>query len=178
MKQFTFVFMMAIMGALVLSVDAQAQKMPGLDKSPMDAASFPRRGEKVAKIYYSRPQLKGRELAELAPNGKVWRTGANEAPEITFYKDVKIGGKTVKAGTYSVFTIPNDKEWTLVLNTELNQWGAYQYSSENDILRAKGKVSTTKSSVEAFAMTFEKTDKGVNLLMAWGTVKVSFPIKF
>ena len=80
--------------------ELNAQKFSGLDKSPLDMASFPSKGDKVVKIYYSRPQLKGRSLSELTPNGKVWRTGANEATEITFFKDVNFGGKSIKAGTY------------------------------------------------------------------------------
>ena len=80
---------------MLMTLQVNAQKFPGLDKSPMDLASFPSKGNKVVKIYYSRPQLKGRSLSELTPNGKVWRTGANEATEITFFKDVNFGGKPV-----------------------------------------------------------------------------------
>jgi hypothetical protein len=87
---------------LVLSTSATAQEFSGLDKSPMDMASYPssyRVSDKAVRITYSRPQLKGRSLSDLCPAGKVWRTGANEAAEITFYKDVSFGGEDVKAGT-------------------------------------------------------------------------------
>src|SRR5690606_41594082 len=91
---------------------ANAQKFSGLDKSPADIASYPsdyKISDKLIRITYSRPLLKRRSISELAPAGKVWRTGANEATVITFYKDATIGGKSVSAGTYSLFTIPGEK---------------------------------------------------------------------
>lgn len=91
---------------------------------------------------------------------------------------MKIGGKTVKAGTYSLFTIPGDKEWTLIINSKTNQWGAYSYDKDSDVVRATGKVSENSKSVEAFSMKFDKTKKGANLIMGWGTVVVTFPIGF
>ena len=106
--------------ALVFSNDTLAQNFRKIDKSPMDATAYPtdwKNPDKLAKVVYSRPQLKGRSLDKLAPKGKVWRTGANEAVEITFYKDVTFGGKPVKAGTYTLFTIPGDNEWTVILST-------------------------------------------------------------
>jgi len=124
------------------------------------------------KIVYSRPQLKGRSLEKLAPNGKVWRTGANEAPEITFYKDVKIGGETVKAGTYALFTIPGEKEWTVILNSDLNTWGSYFYKEENDIARFKTTVTKGDTSLEAFSITFD--DKAMH--MGWDTTRIALPI--
>ncbi len=89
----------------------------------------------------TRPKLKKRRVAKLAPAGKVWRTGENEAAEITFYKDAKFGGKDVKAGTYTLFTIPGDKEWIVILSTAKNVWGSYFYKDSEDVVRVKGKVS-------------------------------------
>lgn len=174
MKYFRMTMMVLMMG---LALGVQAQDFPGLDKSPMDAASYSRtRGGKVlAKVVYSRPQLNGREVAKLAPAGKVWRTGANEATEITFFQDVDVEGTPVAAGTYSVFTIPGDGEWTLILNREINQWGAYRYSADNDVVRITAPTESIKNSVEAFAMKF---DENGHLMMAWGTTKVAFPINF
>jgi hypothetical protein len=143
----------------------------------MDAASFPsdyKESNKVVKVVYSRPQLKGRTVASLAPAGKVWRTGANEAVEITFYKDVTFGGKAVKAGTYTLFTIPGDKEWTVILSSACNVWGSYFYKESEDIVRVPGKVSVNEESVEAFSIAF---DKDMNLHMAWGNIIVSVSVK-
>ena len=95
---------------LISSLQLTAQNFKDLDKSPMDVAAFPssyKISDKIVKVIYSRPQLNGRDVVKLAPPEKVWRTGANEAAEITFYKDVIFGGKAIKAGTYSLFTIPS-----------------------------------------------------------------------
>lgn len=159
---------------LVFSTEATAQKFGGLDKSPADMAAYPssyRVSEKAVRVIYSRPQLKGRSLSELAPAGKVWRTGANEAPEITFYKDATIGGKSVKAGTYALFTIPGESEWTVILNSNLNQWGAYSYDSAADVARVTAKASTDSESLEAFSIAFDEA--GSNMVMGWGTTRVS-----
>lgn len=162
--------------ALVFTNETFAQKFPSLDKSPMDAAAFPssyRDSDKLVKVIYSRPQLKGRSLDKLAPKGKVWRTGANEAAEITFYKDVTFGDRKVKAGTYTLFTIPGEKEWTVILSTAKNVWGSYFYKQEEDVARVFGVVSKSETSTEAFSMLFED-DK--TLKMGWGKVVVSVPI--
>lgn len=166
--------------ALVFSNEVNAQKFSGLDKSPMDAAAFPasyRVSDKQVKIIYSRPQLKGRSLSKLAPAGKVWRTGANEAPEITFYKDVTFGGKAVKAGTYTLFTIPGEKEWTVILSTAKNVWGSYFYKESEDVVRVNGSVSKAKDTVEAFSIAFEGEDNAYNMYLGWGNVVVSVPVK-
>lgn len=162
--------------ALLFAVDLNAQKMPGLDKSPLDIAAFPssyRVSDKAIRVIYSRPQLKERSLEKLAPAGQVWRTGANEAAEITFYKDATFGGKKIKAGTYSLFTIPGQGEWTVILNGNLNQWGAYSYDESKDVARVSAKAEKGDKSVEAFSMAFD--DDG-NLFMAWDKTRVKVPI--
>jgi hypothetical protein len=162
----------------------QAQKFSGLDKSPADIAAYPssyRISAKVVKVVYSRPQLKGRSLAQLAPSGKVWRTGANESVEITFYKDVTFGGTSISAGTYSLFTIPGDTEWTVIINRRLNQWGSYSYDEAADESRVTGTVSTSDENLEAFSIAFNETGtdesgKSAELVMGWGTTRVTVPI--
>ncbi|ADV47855.1 DUF2911 domain-containing protein [Cellulophaga sp. E16_2] len=169
----------AVIVCLVFTTTASAQKFSGLDKSPMDVAAYPtsyKVAEKIAKVSYSRPQLKGRSIAELAPAGAVWRTGANEAVEVTFYKDVTFGGSAVKAGTYSLFTIPGAKEWTVILNSKLNQWGAYSYDESADIVRVKGTVSSGSESLDAFSIAFKESDKSADLVIGWGTVRVAVPV--
>lgn len=163
----------------LFSSEVTAQKFAGLDKSPMDMASHPssyRVSDKVAKVIYSRPQLKGRKLSKLAPNGKVWRTGANEATEIIFYKDVVFGGKPVKAGRYSMFTIPNEKEWTIILNTAENVWGSYFYNESDDVARVQGEVSTIKKPIQAFSIGFDGKENDFKMYLGWGNVVVSVPI--
>ncbi|EAQ99657.1 hypothetical protein FB2170_01816 [Maribacter sp. HTCC2170] len=168
-----------LMLALVFTTNVSAQKFSGLDKSPMDMATYPssyKIADKAVRVTYSRPQLKGRSVSELAPAGEVWRTGANEAVEITLYKDAKIGDADVKAGTYSLFTIPGKNEWTVILNNNLNQWGAYSYSKKADVARAQAKASTDSESLDAFSIAFKEVEGGAHLVMAWGTTRVSLPI--
>ena len=126
--------------ALLMAIGSSvnAQEFRKLDKSPMDIAAFPtsyKEANKQMKVIYSRPQLKGRELSKLAPNGEVWRTGANEAPELVLYKDFNLNGTKIKAGSYSLLTIPGEKEWTIILNSDLNTWGSYYYNDKNDVAR-------------------------------------------
>jgi len=178
MKKSTFITSIAFAFIMLLSTNVNAQKFSGLDKSPMDAASFPssyKESNKLIKVVYSRPQLKGRELGNLAPNGKVWRTGANEAAELTLYKDMKLGDGLVKAGTYSLFTIPGDKEWTIILSSDLNVWGAYTYNEANDVSRIKVASTESKESLEAFSIAFEESDTGVHMHLGWGTTRVAVP---
>ena len=169
-----------LVAAVVFSSNAVAQKFRGLDKSPMDAASFPssyKISDKTVKVVYSRPQLKGRAVSKLAPAGKVWRTGANEAAEITFYKNVMFGGKSVKAGTYTLFTIPGDKQWTVILSTAKNVWGSYFYKESEDVVRVTGKVMKSKESIEAFSVAFEGEGNNITMYLGWGDVVVSVPVK-
>ncbi|MEL6916700.1 MAG: DUF2911 domain-containing protein, partial [Bacteroidota bacterium] len=147
--------------------------------SPLDIAVYPSSGrvpDKLVRVIYSRPQLKGRSMSDLAPNGKVWRTGANEAVEITFYKDATVGGKAIKAGTYSLFTIPGESEWTVILNSKLNQWGAYSYDESSDVARVSATASSDGKSLEAFSIAYKEVDEGVHMVMGWGTNRVAVPI--
>ncbi|MDA8595816.1 DUF2911 domain-containing protein [Flavobacteriaceae bacterium] len=174
MKKMIFLAVMAI--GMLFTGDVQAQKYPGLDKSPADIATFPRKSP-VVKVVYGRPQLKGRDLETLAPEGKVWRTGANEATEITFYKDVNFGGQDVKAGTYSVFSIPSSNQWTLILNSDLNVWGAYSYNADHDVARVQAKVETASENIEALSVAFTGEESDMVMHVAWGTKRISVEIK-
>ena len=166
--------------ALVLSTKITAQEFPKMDASPMDAASHPsnwREANKLVKVVYSRPQLKGRTLGKLAPNDKVWRTGANEAAEITFYKDVIFGDKEVKAGTYTMFTIPSDGDWTIILSNHKNIWGSYFYKEEQDVARVTGTVSKSEKLVETFSIVFDGEADAGEMHLGWGNTIVSVPVK-
>ena len=176
---------------LILSpVVTQAQNVSwrGLDKSPLDYAYFPdnfphdrQAGQKaVVRVIYSRPQKKGREVfGGMVAYGKVWRTGANENPEIKFYQNVTIGGQKVKAGTYSLFAIPGEKEWNIIINTDLDYWGAYRYKEQNDLLRIKAPTQKLDDVIEAFTIQFvgDGENKAV-MKMAWDQTLVEVPISF
>ncbi|HEX5025972.1 MAG TPA: DUF2911 domain-containing protein [Agriterribacter sp.] len=178
----------ALVVILFLCHVSVGQSFPGPDKSPMDAAYYPNNfahdrkpGDKaLIKVVYSRPQKNGREIfGKLVPYGKVWRTGANEATEIKFYQDADLAGKKVKAGTYSLFTIPDEKEWTIILSSDLDYWGAYSYSDKNDVVRVTAPVSELPAAVESFAIQFENKgeNKGV-MKLAWDKTVVEVPFGF
>lgn len=173
MKKSTLLTTIALAFGMLFSINTNAQKFASLDKSPLDIEYYKadRMAPPMIKVIYSRPMLNGRELSKLAPIGKVWRTGANEATEIKFFQDMNFGGKTVKAGTYSLFSIPGDTEWTIILNSELDVWGAFSYKEANDVLRISAPASTG-ASVEDFSITFDSDI----MYLAWGTTRVAIPV--
>ena len=180
----------------LLIVDTKAQKMRGIDKSPMDMAYYPDNfahdrkfapkliGDMpaIVRVTYSRPAKKEREVfgTKIVPYGEVWRLGANESTEIKFYQDVTIQGKKVKAGTYSLFAIPTATEWTIILNKDLDFWGAYSYNKDNDVLRVSVPTKKIEEVVENFSIQCVKgnNDKETTMKMAWDTTLVEVPISF
>ena len=167
---------------------SQSSKLPEVDKSPMDVSYYPNNfpilkiqnkatEPLVARVFYSRPQKQGRKIfGELVEYGKVWRLGANEATEIEFYKDVKIGGKKVLKGRYTLYAIVNEDVWTMILNKDTDTWGAFKYDSKKDMLRTDVPVQKTDEVVESMSMMFEKSATGISLIIAWEQVKVTLPI--
>ena len=168
-----------IFGLCVLLVPfLRAQEFSNLDVSPLDLASYPssyRNADKSVRILYSRPQLKGRELSKLTPEGEIWRTGANEATEITFYESYNLGDTTIDEGSYTLYTIPGDDTWTVILNRALNVWGAYSYDKNLDVVRLDVPLKNLDEPVEALSIAFEKSDKGVDLHIAWGNAHIVVP---
>lgn len=170
-----------------------AQNFRGLDKSPMDMAYYPddfahdRKfapqkvgNEAFVRVTYTRTAKKEREIfGKLVPFAKVWRIGANEAPEIKFYKDVTFGGQKVKAGVYTLMAIPNENEWTLILNSDLDVWGAYSYDDKKDVFRAMAKSQKLEEVVENLSIQFKKGEKGEAIMrLAWDKTLVELPIEF
>lgn len=156
------------------STSAIAQK---LQKSPLSVVTSVV-GTTEIKINYHRPGLKGRSMESLAPLGKVWRTGANQATEITFSKAVKMGGKEVAAGTYSLYSVPGKSEWTFIINSKLS-WGT-QYSKDKDVVRFSGTASSTSQSNETFTISISdisEDGKKANLELRWGKVIAKAPFE-
>jgi hypothetical protein len=130
-------------------------------------------GVKVT-INYSQPSVKGREIfGDLVPYGKVWRTGANEATTLTVSKEVTIGGKKLAAGTYALFTIPGEKEWTIILNSESKQWGSYKHDKDKDVLRVTVKPQGHDKTEK---LTFSIDASSGRVHMDWAETRVSFTI--
>lgn len=125
-------------------------------------------------IRYGSPAVKGRQVwGNLVPYNEIWRTGANEATCIEFSKDVLVEGQELKAGKYGLFSIPGDKEWTLIFNSVWDQWGAYDYDSNMDVLRIK--TSPRPHSPMAERLDFLLTPDGV--LLVWENLEVGFSVK-
>ena len=184
-----------LLGLLFLAlVGANAQTFRGLDKSPMDMAYYPddyahdRRfapakigtDKARVRVTYSRPAKTGREVfGKLVPYGKVWRVGANEAPEIKFYQDVTVAGKKIPAGTYALLAIPAETEWTLIFSSDLDQWGAYSYNQGFDVVRVTAPVQKAETVLENFSIQFAKKDDNTAVMyLGWDSIRVAVPIAF
>jgi hypothetical protein len=132
---------------------------------------------KNIKVTYGRPYKKGREIfGKLEPYGKVYRCGADEATTISFAKDGNFGGKPVKAGTYTLFVIPNEKQWTIILNSQLGQWGAFKYDQykDKDVLHVDVPVKNLSAPIEQLTIRFPGSD----MVIEWDKTQVAIPVKF
>ena len=175
----------AILTASFASPEAWAQtensdpNFSKMDVSPLDVVLF-RNQEKepVARVLYSPPTKRDRQIfGSLVPYGEVWRTGANEATELTLYTDMMVGDKIVEAGTYTLYTIPEEKEWTVILNKSTNIWGAYDYHVEQDLVRIKVPVKQADTTIENLSMAFAPTDNGAKLQIGWDDRYIEVPFK-
>jgi hypothetical protein len=155
----------------------QEDKLEFPQASP--AASFKQRvGLTDVEVEYSRPSMKGRKIyGGLVPFGEVWRTGANTATKLTFSADVKLEGTAVPAGSYALYTIPGEGEWTIILSKVTGQWGSYSYAEKDDLLRAKVKPMALKDAVETMTISVEEVrDDQAKLVITWDKTRV--PVKF
>jgi hypothetical protein len=164
---------------LVFSFHCAAQEANHPRPSPLAIAAI-RYKDAYIKIVYSQPQKKGREIfGSLVPYGKVWRTGANEATEITLTKDITIGSLLLRAGTYSLFTIPEKEKWTIIINSEVGLWGSYNYNPKLDVFRFDAPVQhIDKPLYEVFTIRIDQRNNVADLLILWDDTKISIPIKF
>src|SRR5690606_22555700 len=122
----------------------------------------------VMRVIYSRPQKRNREIfGKLVPFGKVWRTGANEATEIDVYEPLLLGTVSVPPGTYTLYTIPNENQWVVILNKDTHVWGAYDYNENNDLARITVDSKKAAAAIESLSMAFMPTGDGVSLMIGW-----------
>lgn len=158
---------------LALPTSAFAQKVvsstPGKGGSPHETVEYKVGGATVTVIY-GRPYLKGRSLDTLAPAGKVYRTGADEATTLKTDKALQIGTLAVPAGTYTLYTLPGSP-WQLIVNKQTGQWGT-QYSEAQDLGRTPMTAGTLSSPAEQMTIAVV----GSNLEIHWGTMKQSVAI--
>jgi hypothetical protein len=132
------------------------------------------------KVTYSQPHKRNREVfGNLVPFGQVWRMGANEATELTTTKDIIVNNILLKAGTYSLFTIPEKDKWTIIINADLGLWGSYNYNARQDVFRFTVPTTSTGDVVfEPFTISFDQRTDVADLLIMWDKTKVSIPVKF
>lgn len=179
MKKY-FTLLPLVLALLFTSQIATAQSFPQMDSSPMDLvmARPSKNATPYARVIYSRPQKKGRTIfGELVPYGEVWRTGANEATELDIYTPLKFGETTLKPGTYTLYTIPDEDNWTIIINSDTNVWGAYSYKKEKDVARMTIPCMTAAAPIESLSMIFKPETDGTTLLIGWDTVYVEIPFK-
>jgi Protein of unknown function (DUF2911) len=166
-------------GVLLASATVAAQDAVKPRPSPLAIVSS-RYKDTYIKITYSQPHKLGRTIfGGLVPYGQVWRTGANEATELTVTRDIKINGADLKAGSYSFFTIPGKETWTMILNSDLGLWGAYNYNPKLDVLRFDVAVTPVTDYVfEAFTILIDPRNASADLILAWDRTKILIPIQF
>lgn len=151
---------------------------PQVRNSPIVIANLKTTENNYVKCTYGQPLKKGREIfGNLVPYGKLWRTGANEATEITFTTNFQIGETQLPAGTYTLFSIPNKEQWTIILNTELGQWGDFAFDANKNVLTYEASVSTNTDIYEGFTIQFEDVVNGFNMFLLWDNIKVTVPIQ-
>lgn len=173
------IFCGVLISLFALSTFGQDLKVPTL--SPLTEVT-----QEVAltqvKLSYSRPSAKGRKvLGDLVPYNEIWRTGANASTKLTFTEDVKIAGNSLKAGTYALYSIPGEKEWTIIVhtNTKHRSLAGDVYKQAEDAFRFKAKPAKTSSYVETFTIEFgDFTTSSCNLVLSWENTQIRFPIEF
>src|SRR3989337_3874150 len=161
-----------------LATASVAQEAVTPRPSPIAIISM-RYKDAYVKITYSQPHKRGREIfGKLVPFDEVWRTGANEATELTITKNMQVNGTLLKAGTYSLFTIPQKDKWTIIINSEVGLWGAYNYNSKLDVMRFDVPIAISDILYEPFTMQFNHRNEVADLLLFWDRTKISIPFKF
>ena len=168
--------------------------MGQVDKSPMDRVHYPSNSafqnylseEELAeadpkvRVTYGRPQKKGRKVfGELLEYGKVWRVGANEATEVTFYSNVTINGQNLRRGTYNLYAMVNETSWDFIFSSDRPSWGAANRDESKDVLTYTATVEKDTEDLEALNIIFEEKAGGsVDLLVAWEKTRARIPITF
>lgn len=182
--------LLAVLQLFFISLIAQTGSLPPVDKSPMDMSYYPANypvqkiQDKIteplaARVIYSRPQKAGRTIfGGLVKYGEIWRLGANEATEIEFFKNVRIGGKKIAKGRYTLYAIATEKTWTIIINKETDTWGSFKYDAKKDLVRKEVPVQKTDIVVESLTIAFDKVTGGMNLVIAWDNIKAIIPITF
>jgi hypothetical protein len=174
------VFALALL-AIVLHAQTPQHDPGQQDKSkrpsPPATATVDLGGGATITVDYSSPKVKGRKIfGGLVPYGKIWRTGANEATTFVTSADITVGGKAVPAGSYTLFTVPNQDKWTLVLSKKTGEWGTAYPGESEDLVRVDMKVSKLPALAEDFKISLDKSGMGATMNIDWENTRASVDI--
>src|SRR6266567_3859613 len=163
--------------AVVICSASLAQENKSQRPSPAAQAQCKFSDGKTITVDYSSPRMKGRKIfGELVPYGEVWRTGANDATTFVTTADLTAEGKDIPAGNYTIFTVPTQDKWTLIVNKHTGEWGIpYKYESE-ELARVAMSVSKTSSPVENFTIGFDQSGGACTIKISWESTEAS--VKF
>lgn len=158
--------------------DLKAQTLPEPRQSPIGMTRL-MIDDCYVKVVYGRPSMRDRSIfGSLVPYGEVWRTGANEATEITTTANIRLGGQKLEAGTYSIFTIPGREQWEIIINEQLGQWGSYTYDASRDVFRLTVDAEKTDNPIEIFTILLETdSDNKGKLTLEWENTRIRIPIE-
>ena len=164
------------------------QKPTELDKSPMDMSYWPAnypilkmsgksKDQPIARIIYGRPLKNGRTIfGGIVNYNEMWRLGANEATELETFVHLKIGDNTLSKGRYTVYCLPAENTWTIIINKDNFCWGSFTYDSRKDLIRTDIVLEKNTELAEAFTIYFDDTKNGANLIFLWDDIKAVLPI--
>ena len=151
-------------------------------KSPIAIAKVKHQpSDTYMKIVYGQPYKRDRDIfGNVVSYDEVWRTGANEATELTTTQPIQFGNKQLPAGTYTLFSIPHKEDsWTIILNEELGQWGAFDYDESKDVMRIQASAMQKETVTEAFTIEFSEVENdSTNIIMQWDRSVVKIPVEF
>lgn len=169
MRKLTPILALAMTAGMMPAVHAQRASPHETAKATIDGATI--------TVEYGRPYVKGRKImGGLVPYGKVWRTGADEATTLTTDKAIQIAGAAVPAGKYTLYTLPGESEWQLIINKQTGQWGT-EYAQAQDLARVPLKKGATSAPVEQLTISIDKNPAGGGLLkIAWESTELTAPI--
>ncbi|MGA9567318.1 MAG: DUF2911 domain-containing protein [Candidatus Korobacteraceae bacterium] len=174
MQKSRVIYFAVIITIIAAGLSAYAQQPPA---SPPGTASVTFADGKTITIAYSRPSMRGRQIfGGLVPYGQVWRTGANAATSLKTDVNLTIGGANVPAGSYTLYSIPSENGWKLIINKQTGQWGT-DYEEKDDLARVDMKVSSNASPTEQFTISLDKSGaSGATLKLDWATTTASVAI--
>jgi len=171
-----------------MPINLNPVSLASADKSPMDLVQYPVNSrfqnfrkpveEAQVRVVYSRPQKNGRDVwGDMKKVGDMWRVGANETTEVTFFQDVTIGGKKIRKGKYGLFAKINEGSWDFILHTNVQSWGHPNHDDKDNVVTVSAKTSKTPSTVEAMTILLEKNgDNAIDLIVAWDDLMAKLPI--